>query len=183
MLLSLFSPILLQLTIYLHPIVLGTVAFCLWILITFSTMLIQKQTISFSYATLVSVLILYTVMLVVLLFFRPTNENYGLYNLIPFSTIEFFLSGKVNLLISFYNLAANIVLFIPYGILLMIRKRKMELFGYIYLPFVIISTIEILQFYTHRGNLDIDDLILNMLGVFFGYLFYPIFKRVVKIST
>lgn len=178
---SLFSPIIFQLTDYLHPIVVATVLLCLWGFITFNVLLFRKETISISYTTFLSFLSLYTVCLLVLLFFRPSNQSYGTYNLIPFSTIYFFLSGKVNLLISFYNLTANVVLFIPFGIFLMIKGCKYSKSEYIYLPLVSISVVECLQYITQRGSLDIDDLILNLIGVFIGYLLYPLFKRVIHI--
>ncbi|WP_176699602.1 VanZ family protein [Neobacillus massiliamazoniensis] len=52
----------------------------------------------------------------------------------------------------------------------------------IFIPIVAIALIEILQFFTHRGSMDIDDLILNLLGVFIGYLFFPSFNRIVQIN-
>lgn len=178
----LFLPFIYQLTFYLHPIAIATVFLCLWFLTTFITFLVGKITITIPYSIFIGVLVLYSVTLFILLFFRPTSQYYGTYNLIPFSTIYFFLSGKVNLLISFYNLAANIVLFIPYGIYIMIRKPT-TILSYIYLPIVFISIIEILQYLTQRGNLDIDDLLLNVIGVFLGYLLYPVFRRVIKITV
>jgi glycopeptide antibiotics resistance protein len=177
----LFLPIIFQLTDYLHPIVVATVLLCLWGFITFIVLLFRKETISISYTTFLCFFSLYTVCLLVLLFFRPSNQSYGTYNLIPFSTIYFFLSGKVNLLISFYNLTANVVLFIPYGIFLMMKDFKSSRSKYIYLPFVAIAVVECLQYITRRGSLDIDDLILNLVGVFIGYLLYPVFQRVIYI--
>ena len=41
-----------------------------------------------------------------------------------------------------------------------------------------ISTIEWLQLITKRGSLDIDDFILNVLGVCLGYLIYSFFQKV-----
>jgi glycopeptide antibiotics resistance protein len=45
-----------------------------------------------------------------------------------------------------------------------------------------ISTIEWLQFITKRGSLDIDDLILNVLGVCLGYFIHPLFQKVLVIK-
>lgn len=181
LLFSLFSPIIIQLTYYLHPIVLVTVLGCLWAILAFLILLIRGETILILYPRFVWVIGIYTIMLLILLFFRPGNQTYSTFNLVPFSTVQFFLSGRVNLLISFYNLAANVVLFVPYGIYLMARKMKSSLLSYFYLPLISISFIECFQFITHRGSLDIDDLLLNMLGVFLGYLCYPVFKRVIKL--
>jgi glycopeptide antibiotics resistance protein len=85
----------------------------------------------------------------------------------------------VKWIVSFYNLAANIGLFIPYGILMM--EKNFSTLRRLLVPIAFISLIEILQFITHRGSLDIDDLILNLLGIFIGYILYPAFRRVFKL--
>jgi glycopeptide antibiotics resistance protein len=175
------SPVFMQLISYLNPIVLVVVLFCIVIFVFFLVLFIRQESINLPYPLFLGLIVLYTIALLILLFFRPNDQNYNSMNLIPFSTITFYLSGKVNWLISFYNLAANIGLFIPYGIYL--RQKNYSLLKLFFIPLVLISLIEILQFSTHRGSLDIDDLILNLLGVFLGYLFYPIFNRIVKVSA
>jgi glycopeptide antibiotics resistance protein len=174
----LFLPILIHLISYLHPIVLVVVFFCIFFCVNFSILLVRKERIHIPSSLLLWILIFYTLALLVLLFFRPNNQTYHSMNLMPFSTIAFYLSGKVNFLISFYNLSANIGLFVPYGIFLMIVFKKFN-YKQILLPLIFIGTIEISQYITHRGNMDIDDLILNMIGVFIGCMFYPIFKKVI----
>ncbi|MCL6573623.1 MAG: VanZ family protein [Bacillus sp. (in: Bacteria)] len=174
------SPMFWELMSYLHPIVIVVLFFCIFVIALFFVLLIRKETIKLPFQLFSLLLILYTIGLLILLFLRPNNQDYNTMNLIPFSTISFYLSGEVNWLISLYNLAANIGLFILYGIFL--RVINYSPFTLLVLPVLVISFIEVLQFLTHRGLLDIDDLILNLLGVFFGYLFYPIFKRIVKMS-
>ncbi|WP_249596413.1 VanZ family protein [Peribacillus frigoritolerans] len=126
-----------------------------------------------------AVLLGYSSSLLVLLFFRPEGQVYS-YNLIPFSTILSYLTTETNGLVSFYNLSANVGLFIPLGLYMLSRegqepsaKRK-----FIY-PLLSISGIEICQFVFRRGSLDVDDLFLNMIGVYLGYILYPLFKKVV----
>lgn len=174
----LLFPLLKQLIFYLHPIVLAVVFFSIFSIIFFLALMLYGKTIHIPYSLFFGILILYTIALLVLLFIRTDNQSYHSINLIPFSTIEFYLSGKVNGLISFYNLSANVGLFIPYGILIMNLYKKFS-FKHIFLPLLMISLIEIIQFITDRGSMDIDDLILNFLGFLLGYLFYPIFKKVV----
>jgi glycopeptide antibiotics resistance protein len=176
------SPIIIKLVTYLHPIVLAVVFFCILICFFFLVLWIRKQTIRIPYNLFLGVLGLYTIALFILLFFRPNDQSYQSWNMIPFSTISFYFSGKVNWLISFYNLTANIGLFIPYGIFLMIKTQGSAL-KLIFIPMIAIAIIEILQFFTHRGSMDFDDLILNLLGVFIGYLFFPSFKRIVKLKN
>ncbi|MGG3797759.1 VanZ family protein [Metabacillus fastidiosus] len=170
-----FSPFLIKLTVYLHPIVLAVVFLCLFIVTLFIVLYIRKESISISFKILRTGLIIYSIALIILLFFRPNDQTYNSINLTPFATVSFYLSGKVNFLVAFYNLAANIGLFIPYGIYFMLKKRRYEIL--ILLPLLSIVSIELLQFVTNRGSLDIDDLILNMIGVFTGYLCFPLLKK------
>jgi len=175
----LLSPVLLQLVSYLHPILFGVVLCCLAMLALFFILLIRGETIKVSYPKLSFLILIYSFGLFILLFFRP-GQSYQSLNLIPFSTIVFYLSGKVNGLIAFYNLAANIFLFIPFGIYFRFKERsRIQLF---YIPFLFITMIEILQYISHKGSLDIDDFILNVLGISIGYLLYPFLNRVVKVS-
>ncbi|HHY74732.1 MAG TPA: VanZ family protein [Bacillus bacterium] len=51
------------------------------------------------------------------------------------------------------------------------------------ISFFSIAMIEGLQFFTKRGSLDIDDLILNLVGVCLGYWLYPFLKNIVVIRT
>jgi glycopeptide antibiotics resistance protein len=176
-----FSPVLFQLTSYLHPVVLVVVWFCIYMFYLISLLLIRKETIQLSYSLFLTFIIFYTIGLLILLFLRPNDQSYESINLIPFSTIAFYLSGKVDSLISLYNLAANIGLFLPFGILL--RTIRASLRKLIVLPFTAITFIELLQFFTHRGSLDIDDLLLNLLGIYAGCWLYPLFRKIVKIPS
>lgn len=178
-----FYPLFSNLFSYLHPVVLGVVWVCLTFLVFFLVFWLRKEIISITSSLFIGFLTLYTFSLLILLFFRPNDPSSTNWNLEPFSTIMFYLSGKVPPLVAFYNLAANIGLFIPYGILLMIQKEKAALPAkqLFYGPLLVISLIELTQFLTHRGSLDIDDLLLNLVGVYLGYLLFPIFKRVVHV--
>jgi glycopeptide antibiotics resistance protein len=173
-------PVFIQLLIYLHPLVLLVVLFVLVFIIFFIVLLIRKQSLNLNFSLFLILIVIYSLSLFVLLFFRPSDQSYNSINLVPFSTISLYLSGEVNSLVSFYNLAANIGLFFPFGIYLIIKKfSKWKL---IFFPIAGISMIEILQFLTQRGSLDIDDLILNTLGVYTGYLLFPLFNRVITVK-
>jgi len=175
------SPILIRLVSYLHPIVLAVVLFCIVGLVLFGVLFIRKETINLPYPLLLGSLTLYTVALLILLFIRPNGQSYNSMNLIPFSTISFYLTGKVNWLVSFYNLAANIGLFIPYGLFL--RVKRISQWKSLLIASLMIVGIEVLQFGSHRGSLDIDDFILNLLGVYLGCLLFPVVKQVVNIQN
>ena len=171
-------PLFLQLLLYLNPLVIMVVWFCILLFVSFAVLYFRGETVKVPRLLGQAVLFGYSLSLLVLLFFRPEGQVYS-YNLIPFSTILSYLSNETNGLVSFYNLSANVGLFIPFGLYLLSRegqehsaKRK-----FIY-PLLSISSIEICQFVFRRGSLDVDDLILNMIGVYLGYILYPLFKKV-----
>lgn len=109
-------PIWIQLTQYLHPLVIGVMWFCITLLVLFMVYGVRQTQICIPKQLLHLLIGLYSIGLLILLFFRPNNQNYENVNLIPFETIYFYLSGSVDFLIAFYNLSANIGLFIPYGL-------------------------------------------------------------------
>ncbi len=177
-------PFLMQLFMYLHEVVILVIWIGITLLVYFIVCFVRNEKMVVSLYIIFLLLIVYSASLGLLLFNRPTEQYYGNFNLIPFSTIQFYFSGKVNPFISFYNLAANVCLTIPFGLFLMIRREKhnLSVLNIIFSPLIFISIIEVLQYFSHRGNLDIDDLILNFTGVLIGFLIYPVFKRVVQIK-
>lgn len=165
-----------QLTVFLHPVALMVVWFCLTFLVFYIVYFFYKDQIQIPYFPFVAIFLLYNAALLILLFSRPADQTYDSWNLIPFSTITYFFTGEVPFLVALYNLAANVGLFIPWGIFIKLHLlSKSKLFM---ISFLFIILIETTQFLTHRGSLDIDDLILNMVGVYLGYLFSPMFQRV-----
>ena len=96
-------PVWVELTKYLHPIVIGVVWFLIFFLVLFVVCLVKNEQIRFSKHILHALTFLYSIGLLILLFFRPKGQNYGTINLIPFNTIDFYLSGNVGYLITFYN--------------------------------------------------------------------------------
>lgn len=91
---------------------------------------------------------------------------------IPFKTIfgyMFFQYGFYNF---FINIVCNIVLFIPYGLLGFVFPRLVSIkLNLIYFLFPLLI-IEFIQYISGRGTADIDDVILNSLGVVIGNLLY-----------
>src|SRR5699024_8469892 len=144
-------PLFQQLFSYLHPVVIVVLWMGMTVSISFLVFLFRRQSIFIPSSLFLFVLLAYTLCLCILLFFRPAEQTYDCWTLVPFSTIGFYLSGKVNPFIAFYNLAANIGLFIPFGIALMLLVKSK--FTRFIIPFLTISTIELLQFITNRGSL------------------------------
>ena len=129
--------------------------------------------------------------MVYLLFFgtrQPDYQNYwvqieGNYSLKPFYTIRNYmrviLRGTNGDLVRHcaINLIGNIALFIPGGFFLpKIFHRLRPFWRFLLLSFSLLLLIECTQLFSLRGRLDVDDLILNLIGMLLGYLFYKIKK-------
>ncbi|MFK9090841.1 VanZ family protein [Bacillus salipaludis] len=174
-------PVWMRLLSYLHPVVLAVVWMCVTLFMFFVVYYVRKETIPISKNIIKSVMSLYSLCLLVLLFFRPANQEYSQINMIPFRTIIEFLSGNGSFLIAFYNITANIVLFVPFGVVTFMLVKNPSRHQLIFIPAGVILIIEAAQHLTRRGSMDIDDLILNLLGVWIGYGLYPVIQKVVKV--
>ena len=76
--------------------------------------------------------------------------------------------------------AANVVMFVPLGILLPVAFPKMRSFVKTTLSLALFSFgIEFTQYFTGRSA-DIDDLMLNTLGGVLGYLIFFVLSRLVR---
>ncbi len=101
---------------------------------------------------------------------------YYRYNIIPFRTIL----SQLNQL-NIYNLAGNILIFIPFGFLLK-YIYNIKLIFFIFITFLYIFFIEIMQHIFLIGFFDIDDFILNLFGSLIGYFLAKIFLFKTKAS-
>lgn len=174
-----------QLVFYLHPIALGVLWFCVTSVVYLSVYGLRREKLKISYPTFLVVFSFYSLGLLILLFFRPSEQSYDHWNLVPLKTIWLFLASSENLLVATYNLLANIGLFIPLGLFFMLHREKWHLTNrkLLIIPLLVIVGIETLQFATSRGSLDIDDLILNGIGVLLGYLLFPFVMRIVEVKV
>lgn len=102
----------------------------------------------------------------------------------PFATIHqmmaIFDMPYVDNRIAVMNLLGNFVAFMPFSFFLLLltdwAKRPVKLL--LRMAFIIIM-VEILQFFTLSGTMDIDDFILNFSGVLLSYIilrFTPLYK-------
>ncbi|GGG56872.1 hypothetical protein GCM10007332_18190 [Epilithonimonas arachidiradicis] len=66
----------------------------------------------------------------------------------------------------------NIILFIPYGFLGILYPKFNQFKWLLLVFFITINIIEFSQYYFKRGFADIDDVILNTLGLTIGYIIY-----------
>lgn len=76
------------------------------------------------------------------------------------------------------NLGGNVGMFIPLGFFLPGVFAKLRKFWKILLASgAIICTVELLQLFSLLGHCDIDDLILNLIGVAIGYGIFAILQK------
>jgi len=110
--------------------------------------------------------------------------RYGV-NLVPFYTIKCYLRNIANgyiVSISVQNLLGNLLMFLPLGVYLPLIWKKCRTFLHtLLLSLGVLIVIELLQFITLLGTLDIDDLILNMCGIILGYLLWKCIKKPLKL--
>ncbi len=122
---------------------------------------------------------LYIILLIYFLFFcerygRAAVSGYR-YNLIPFSEIGRYirLRGVFGAELFLMNIIGNIAAFIPLGSCLPLMSDGYKDFWVTVLNgFSITSCIETVQLIFKVGSFDIDDIILNVAGVAFGYALY-----------
>ncbi len=109
------------------------------------------------------------------------NEGNWNFNLIPLRTIQSeidFYARHSQFGFPFLVLAVNIFIFLPMGLLISFLFRKPSFLKTIGISLAIISGIELLQFVTCLGILDIDDIILNTAGCAAGYLIFAFKNRI-----
>lgn len=124
--------------------------------------------------------VLFLIYLAGLCYFLFFAENYGRvigqenyrYNLVPFREIERFWTYRRELGIhSIYNLAGNVLGFVPAGFFIpVLWEPKRGFLFTVCLTFQMSLLVEILQLVFRVGSFDVDDLILNTLGGMLGYL-------------
>ena len=109
-----------------------------------------------------------------------TNQKPSNFNLIPLKTIRLFLNSFLHSrdLTSLLNILGNILIFVPFGIFvpLFYPNRKSFLITF-FSGSLIILLVEFVQLITVWGILDVDDYLLNILGVILGWLLSRIFVK------
>lgn len=114
------------------------------------------------------------------LMFNFGGTQDGAANLVPFKTILPYLLGDKGFVIAFINLAGNIVLLVPIGFLVSFIYPDMTWKKSLALAIAPGLAIEGMQAVLHVGIFDIDDVILNGLGVMVGYWAFTIRVKIVR---
>ena len=107
--------------------------------------------------------------------FGGTQE--GPANLLPFKTILPYLLGEKGFIIAGLNIGGNIVLLVPIGFLVPFVYRSMTWKKTLTLALAAGLAIEGTQAVLHVGIFDIDDVILNGLGVIVGYWVFTLLAK------
>jgi glycopeptide antibiotics resistance protein len=110
--------------------------------------------------------------------FGGTQE--GAANLIPFKTILYYLQGHNGFLIACINILGNIIALMPLGFLVPFLFQNMNWNKIILLSLITGLSIELTQLVLHIGIFDIDDVILNGMGIMIGFWKFNIFSNFSK---
>jgi glycopeptide antibiotics resistance protein len=119
----------------------------------------------------------YVLVLVLLLFGRTQHAGHP-YNLLPLKTIRdyFTVLGRddpAGISLRPYaviNFLGNLLAFLPLGLLLPLLFMPQRRFGlFLLTAATAICLVELLQYLSRRGALDIDDLLLNLPGALLGW--------------
>lgn len=94
------------------------------------------------------------------------------YNLVPLRTISLYfdLNNGLSLFSRLVNLLGNVVVFIPFGALIpLVKLRPISWARISMYAALCILLLECLQMLLHVGSFDVDDLLLNLIGIWIGY--------------
>jgi glycopeptide antibiotics resistance protein len=98
-------------------------------------------------------------------------------NFVPLKTIIQYLHADKGVLIAAINILGNIFLLVPFGFLVTASFSNITWLKKITLAFAVGFLIEGMQAVLHKGIFDIDDVILNGMGVIVGYWKYGFFQQ------
>ena len=121
----------------------------------------------------------YTLFVLYLMFFGFGRSQYdiNIVRLIPmFSTVGF-VKQTILWKTIIINIFGNILIFVPFGFLGIVFP-KLNQFWILILDFLFaIIILESFQYFTRLGVFDIDDVILNTVGVAIGFWIYQLFEK------
>lgn len=114
---------------------------------------------------------------------RPFGQNVE-FNFVPFKTmLEYIWSDQKYAYENTYLFIGNIAILLPFGFWYAIKNKKRRILLTLLLPVAVSCFIEFSQLLLKNGHVDIDDVILNVLGFYLGVLFKKGIDLVRKIVT
>ncbi|MBB3125789.1 glycopeptide antibiotics resistance protein [Paenibacillus rhizosphaerae] len=143
----------------------------------------KQPVLSTAWRNLLTVLIVgYTLLLLYWMFLgfgrRPGSSFH--YNVIPLRTIRLYIQygWTMSPKIWIINLFGNMAVFVPFGLLLPLLIKKLQ--SWLGLTVVLVSSIlvvEWMQMLLRVGSFDVDDVILNTVGVWIGWVISSIWRE------
>lgn len=151
--------------------------------------------------------LVYAVVMLYFLFFRTRTVTEGLTywdqiqrncNLIPWKTVgnywdvlvrpEYYIAKwesasvyRYQAMVALINILGNVGMFVPYGTFLPAMWQKLRKAWKVFLVGTLsILTVEMCQLLTLRGRCDVDDVLLNMIGIMLGYGLWKLTHRSAK---
>jgi glycopeptide antibiotics resistance protein len=132
---------------------------------------------------IIIIFILYSMLILWEMFLGPyrTKTTEMGYNLFPLKSIFYFFENysKESLETFLINITGNIAFFIPFGFFLpLIFKGMNGLLKISLLTIGIIFFLEIMQMVLKVGYFDIDDILLNWIGIIIGYFICKMSRKI-----
>lgn len=123
----------------------------------------------------------------ILVFGFVLNRPFGIsveFNFVPFKTmLEYVFSDQKYAYENTFLFVGNIAILLPLGFWLAIKKKKRRILLTLLLPIFASCLIELSQYLLKNGHVDIDDVILNVLGFYIGVLFKKLIDLIRRIVT
>ena len=111
---------------------------------------------------------------------RGESDPEIMINFTPLQTVQLYINALIHGYAPLYvivgNLVGNVILFIPFGIFLYTYFYEVGFLTLLFLSVYIPFYVEVVQFLLYLAgygtrSIDIDDVLLNMIGMIIGYLF------------
>ena len=129
-------------------------------------LIVHKEKFVFYKEILMLAFLIYSMLLFYVVTFQ--DVNYGTNNFVPFKEIFRYEFGSK---VFIKNIVGNIILFIPFGLFVSYIMKTRKAFPILIISLITSSVIEYTQLKIGR-TFDIDDITLNIVGGFIGYLIY-----------
>ena len=135
-----------------------------------------RKTIRILYGIFILAYLPFIVYLLFFAFFReqPSHEKI---RLIPLYSTYQYLTHTIPRQNALFFVLGNIYLLFPFGFIGLLFPKYNHLHKLLPVFFILITFLEMTQQITRRGVFDIDDILLNTLGVALGYWTYNLLFR------
>ena len=119
------------------------------------------------------------------IFERERPSEWTTNNFTLFETIRLYWNdSRIPWTVRLSNLAGNVIGFLPFGVLFpLLFRTKPYLLITVFFGFLFSLGLELAQWFMAVGSFDVDDLLLNTLGVLLGYVGFLIINWLLPIRT